>query len=135
MYPGSTCAYAKQRICSVFFQIFRCTYQLWEEKLKLAPPFKGNEATNWGTNQEAAAIDDYVAITRRGIRKETFRTYGPPSVSGWYVAYIYRWLSYRDQYSMFYATLTRTTRIDSAFVWQSRGCGPLYRAYLVLRSS
>ncbi len=36
--------------------------QLWEEKLQLRAPFKGNAATQWGTVQEDVALQCYTEV-------------------------------------------------------------------------
>lgn len=36
--------------------------QLWEEKLQLRAPFKGNAATQWGTVQEDVALQCYIEV-------------------------------------------------------------------------
>ncbi|QDZ23018.1 YqaJ domain-containing protein [Chloropicon primus] len=37
--------------------------QVWEEKLGLREPFRGNDATRWGTKHEPRARDDFSALT------------------------------------------------------------------------
>ncbi len=42
---------------------YKSRAQLWREQLKLAPKFKGNEATQWGVTNEATAIALYEGVT------------------------------------------------------------------------
>ena len=37
--------------------------RLWEEKLQLRSPFKGNAATQWGTVQEDVALRCYSEVS------------------------------------------------------------------------
>ena len=56
---------------------------LWEEKLGLAPPFRGNEATAWGTAVEPLALDDYEGLTGLSVGHEMFRVLGSDSAQSW----------------------------------------------------
>eukprot|EP00951_Prasinocladus_malaysianus_P032770 scaffold320593_cov21-Prasinocladus_malaysianus.AAC.1 len=44
--------------------------ELWEEKLRLRPPFTGNAATAWGTGKEATALAEYCKITGSNVSEE-----------------------------------------------------------------
>ncbi|KAG0558277.1 hypothetical protein KC19_10G015300 [Ceratodon purpureus] len=49
--------------------------ELWEEKLGLRKPFAGNQATVWGTNQEAGAIERYKQLTGNVVEHIAFKIY------------------------------------------------------------
>lgn len=49
--------------------------ELWEEKIGLRKPFAGNQATQWGTNQEAGAIERYKQITGNVVEHMAFKIY------------------------------------------------------------
>lgn len=48
---------------------------LWEEKIGLRKPFTGNQATQWGTDQEAGAIERYRQITGNLVDSIAFKIY------------------------------------------------------------
>ena len=56
---------------------------LWEQKLGLAPPFRGNAATRWGTSSEPGALAEYAAVTHASIEECAFRVYGTDDADGW----------------------------------------------------
>ena len=56
---------------------------LWEQKLGLAPPFRGNPATRWGTASEPRALSEYAAVTRASVGECAFRSYGTDDADGW----------------------------------------------------
>ncbi|KAG6548335.1 hypothetical protein Mapa_010114 [Marchantia paleacea] len=49
--------------------------ELWEEKIGIKEPFSGNEATRWGTTQEAGAVEKYKEITGNGVDHVAFKIY------------------------------------------------------------
>ncbi|BFI25296.1 hypothetical protein MPTK2_1g19780 [Marchantia polymorpha subsp. ruderalis] len=49
--------------------------ELWEEKIGIKEPFSGNEATRWGTSQEAGAVEKYKDITGNGVDHVAFKIY------------------------------------------------------------
>ncbi|KAL2650725.1 hypothetical protein R1flu_018853 [Riccia fluitans] len=49
--------------------------ELWEEKIGLREPFSGNEATRWGSTQEAVAVEKYKAITGNYVEHVAFKIY------------------------------------------------------------
>jgi hypothetical protein len=56
---------------------------LWEEKLQLREPFAGNDATEWGTLQEAAALARYAALTGHRVAACRFAVLRDDPVHGW----------------------------------------------------
>jgi putative phage-type endonuclease len=56
---------------------------LWEEKVGLAPPFAGNQATAWGTRSEAPALHDYQALTGRSVEACMFKVKHDDPPHGW----------------------------------------------------
>ena len=49
--------------------------ELWEEKIGLRQPFAGNQATIWGTKQEAGAVDRYKELTGNIVEHMAFKIY------------------------------------------------------------
>ncbi|KAL3700916.1 hypothetical protein R1sor_018938 [Riccia sorocarpa] len=49
--------------------------ELWEEKIGLREPFSGNEATKWGSTQEAGAVEKYKTITGNNVEHVAFKIY------------------------------------------------------------
>lgn len=47
--------------------------QLWGEKVGLVEPFKGNDATAWGTTAEPQALGAYEAVTGQHITNCMFQ--------------------------------------------------------------
>lgn len=56
---------------------------LWEEKLALRPGFAGNEATDWGTRQEASALTRYEQLTGHLVSACRFSVLRDDAVHGW----------------------------------------------------
>ena len=56
--------------------------QLWEEKLGMRPRFQGNEATQWGTNNEATALREYEGITGQRVIACGFKACALAAVQG-----------------------------------------------------
>ncbi|BDA42985.1 hypothetical protein COCOBI_03-8780 [Coccomyxa sp. Obi] len=56
---------------------------LWEEKLQLREAFKGNEATDWGTQREAAALARYEQLTGHLVSACRFSVLRDDVVHGW----------------------------------------------------
>ena len=56
---------------------------LWEEKLALRPGFAGNEATDWGTTQEASALTRYEQLTGHLVSACRFSVLRDDAVHGW----------------------------------------------------
>lgn len=57
---------------------------LWEEKLGLREAFSGNDATEWGTQQEERAVQRYVELTGYEIEHRMFSTAGKDAdAEGW----------------------------------------------------
>eukprot|EP00249_Psilotum_nudum_P004773 c18271_g1_i1 orf=136-1107(+) len=48
---------------------------LWEEKLGLREPFAGNDATKWGVNAEAVAVQKYKEMTGNRVDYRSFQIY------------------------------------------------------------
>ncbi|GAQ87718.1 hypothetical protein KFL_003720090 [Klebsormidium nitens] len=59
--------------------------RLWEEKLELREPFRGNQATVWGTKQETPALEQYARITGNQVTHQSFQVYKDPDD-------VYTWL-------------------------------------------
>ncbi|KAH7405218.1 hypothetical protein KP509_15G061300 [Ceratopteris richardii] len=49
--------------------------ELWEEKIGLREPFAGNQATEWGSTQEAGAIEAYQKMTGNIVQSLGFKIY------------------------------------------------------------
>lgn len=56
---------------------------LWEEKLHLREPFRGNDATQWGTVQEEAALACYTRLTGHTVSPCRFAVLRDDPVHGW----------------------------------------------------
>ncbi|EIE24389.1 restriction endonuclease-like protein [Coccomyxa subellipsoidea C-169] len=56
---------------------------LWEEKLALRAGFAGNEATDWGTRQEASALARYEQLTGHLVGACRFSVLRDDAVHGW----------------------------------------------------
>ncbi|CAL8467373.1 g6910 [Coccomyxa elongata] len=56
---------------------------LWEEKLQLRAAFAGNEATDWGTQREAAALARYQQLTGHLVSACRFSVLRDDVVHGW----------------------------------------------------
>jgi uracil-DNA glycosylase len=56
---------------------------LWEEKLGLAPPFAGNDATEWGTRTEDEAAAAYARLTGADVSRVLFRVLSPDEAELW----------------------------------------------------
>eukprot|EP00850_Spirogloea_muscicola_P025080 SM002148S06708 [mRNA] locus=s2148:98:1859:+ [translate_table: standard] len=59
--------------------------ELWEEKIGLREPFRGNAATRWGTKKEAVAIEEYKRVTCNAVERKAFQVYrgGGDTTAGW----------------------------------------------------
>ncbi|CAG9465778.1 unnamed protein product [Pedinophyceae sp. YPF-701] len=57
--------------------------QVWEEKLDLREPFRGNDATRWGTNMEPEALAAYERATGLAVQSEAFRAMGSGPAHSW----------------------------------------------------
>jgi len=58
--------------------------ELWEEKLGLSAPFQGNEATRWGSAQEAAALEEYQRLMQLDVSETTmFKVWKDDPVHDW----------------------------------------------------
>ena len=64
-----------------FFQGDRMS--LWEEKVGLAAPFAGNEATSWGTRMEPQALSTYESLTGQQVESCMFRVKHDDPPHGW----------------------------------------------------
>ena len=56
---------------------------LWEEKLGLAAPFAGNDATEWGTAREDEAVEAYKRLTGADVSHMLFRVLSPDEAELW----------------------------------------------------
>ena len=56
---------------------------LWEEKLQLRAAFAGNEATDWGTQREDAALSRYQQLTGHLVSACRFSVLRDDVVHGW----------------------------------------------------
>ncbi|CAB4157537.1 COG5377 Phage-related protein, predicted endonuclease [uncultured Caudovirales phage] len=56
---------------------YKSQYQLWMEKTGKAEPFKGNEATHWGTKLEDVVAEEYTQRTGRKVRRVNMTQYHP----------------------------------------------------------
>lgn len=56
---------------------------LWEEKIGLREPFKGNDATRWGTASEPKALATYEALTGQGVESCMFKVKRDDVVHDW----------------------------------------------------
>ena len=56
---------------------------LWEEKLGLAPPFAGNDATEWGARTEDEAAAAYARLTGADVSRVLFRVLSPDEAELW----------------------------------------------------
>lgn len=57
--------------------------ELWEEKLGLAAPFAGNEATDWGSSKENEALASYKRLTGADVSHMLFRVLSPDEAELW----------------------------------------------------
>ena len=57
--------------------------ELWEEKLGLAEPFAGNEATEWGSGKEDEAVAAYKNLTGADVSHMLFRVLSPDEAELW----------------------------------------------------
>jgi uracil-DNA glycosylase len=57
--------------------------ELWEEKLGLAEPFAGNEATEWGSSREDDACEAYAGLTSASVSHMLFRVLSPDEAELW----------------------------------------------------
>lgn len=57
--------------------------ELWEEKLGLAEPFSGNEATEWGSSKEDEAVEAYKRLTGADVSHMLFRVLSPDEAELW----------------------------------------------------
>eukprot|EP00250_Pteridium_aquilinum_P023198 c26390_g1_i1 orf=46-996(+) len=58
--------------------------ELWEEKVGLRERFAGNPATQWGSSQEAAAVERYQKLTGNIVQSLGFKIYKEgDDVQGW----------------------------------------------------
>ena len=56
---------------------------LWEEKLGMAEPFAGNDATDWGTEREDEAVEAYKRLTGADVSHMLFRVLSPDEAELW----------------------------------------------------
>ena len=56
---------------------------LWEEKLGLAEPFAGNDATEWGAGREDEAAEAYKRLTGADVSHMLFRVLSPDEAELW----------------------------------------------------
>ena len=57
--------------------------ELWEEKLSLAEPFSGNDATEWGSGREDEAVEAYKRLTNADVSHLMFRVLSPDEAELW----------------------------------------------------
>ena len=57
--------------------------ELWEEKLGLAEPFAGNDATEWGSGKEDEAVEAYKQLTGADVSHMLFRVLSPDEAELW----------------------------------------------------
>ncbi|GMH40774.1 hypothetical protein BSKO_08678 [Bryopsis sp. KO-2023] len=60
--------------------------KLWEEKLGLREPFKGNEFTAWGSKMEPVALEDYKRFSGAKVEEHGLKLLGEDEAHQWLAA-------------------------------------------------